>query len=44
MSAYTNGRARVTDECLQIHHKPCDVFENSINQRQLIEEGATHDQ
>jgi len=40
MNAYPkNGRARVTDECLQIHHKPCDVFENSMNQRQLIDEG-----
>ena len=44
MSAYTNGRARVTDESLQIHHKYCDVFENSLNQRWLIEEGSTHDQ
>ena len=44
MSAYPDGRARVTDECLQIHHMPCDVFENSMNQRQLIEEVATHDQ
>ena len=43
MNAYTNGRARVTDENLQIRHKPCDVFENSINQRQLLEEGSTHD-
>jgi hypothetical protein len=46
MSAYPDGRARarVTDESLQIHHKPCDVFENSMNQCQLIEEVATHDQ
>jgi len=44
MNAYTNVRARVTDECLQIHHKPCDVFENSMNQRQLLEEGFDHDQ
>ena len=44
MSAYSNGRARVTDECLQIHHKLGDVFENSMNQRQIIEEGSTHDQ
>ncbi len=29
MNAYPNGRARVTDESLQIHHKPCDVFEGS---------------
>ena len=43
MSEYPDGRARVTDESLQIHHKSCDVFENSINQRQLIEEVATHD-
>ena len=38
MNVYLNGRARATDESLQIHHKPCDVFENSMNQRQLIEE------
>jgi hypothetical protein len=44
MNAYPNGRARVIDESLQIHHKPCDVFENSMNQRQLIEEGLKHDQ
>ena len=44
MSAYPDGRARVIGESLQIHHKPCDVFENSMNQRQLIEEVATHDQ
>ena len=44
MNAYTNVRARVTDESLQIHHMPCDVFENSMNQRQLLEEGLTHDQ
>ena len=46
MSAYPDGRARarVTDESLQIHHKPCDVFENSMNQRQLLEEGSNHDQ
>ena len=44
MNAYTNVRARVTDERLLIHHKPCDVFENSMNQRQLLEEGSTHDQ
>ena len=43
MSTYPDGRARVTDESLQIHHKPCDVFENSMNQRQLLEEGSTHD-
>lgn len=44
MNAYSNGRARVTDESLQIHCMSSDVFENSMNQRQLIEEGATHDQ
>ena len=44
MNAYTNGRAHVADESLQIHHKSCNVFENSMNQRQLIEEGSTHDQ
>ncbi len=33
MSAYPDGRARMTDESLQIHHMPCDVFENSMNQR-----------
>ncbi len=44
MSAYFNGSSRVIDESLQIHHKPCDVFENSMNQRQLIEEGLNHDQ
>ena len=43
MNVYTNVRARVIDESLQIHHKPCDVFENSMNQRQLLEEGSTHD-
>ena len=43
MSAYSNGRARVIDESLQIHHKPCDVFEKSLNQCQLLEEVATHD-
>ena len=40
MSTYPDGRASVTDESLKIHHKPCDVFENSINQRQLLEEGG----
>ena len=44
MNAYPDGRARVTDECLKIHHNPCDVFENSINQRRLLEEGSNHDQ
>ena len=44
MSAYHGGRACVTDESLQIHHKPCDVFENPMNQRQLNEEGLNHDQ
>jgi len=46
MSAYPDGRALacVTDESLQIHRKACDVFENSMNQRQLLEEGSTHDQ
>lgn len=44
MNAYPDGRARVPDESLQIHHKSCDVFENSMNQRQLIEEESTHDQ
>jgi len=46
MSAYPDGRARtcVTDESLQIHRMPSDVFENSKNQRQLLEEGAIHDQ
>ena len=43
MSVYSGGRAYVTDESLQIYHKPCDVFENSMNQRQLIEEGSNHD-
>ena len=40
MSAYPDGRGHVTDESLQIHHKPCDAFENSMNQHQLIEEGV----
>jgi hypothetical protein len=40
MSAHPNGRSRVTGESLQIHHKPRDAFENSMNQRQLIEEGV----
>ena len=31
MSAYPDGRGRVTDGSLQIYHKPCDVFENSMN-------------
>ena len=44
MNTYSNGRARVTNESLQIPHKSYDVFENSMNQRQLIEEGSTHDQ
>jgi len=44
MNAHPDGRARVTDEILQIYHKPCDSFENSMNQRQLIEEGLNHDQ
>ena len=44
MSTYPDGRVRVTDESLQIHHKPSDVFENSMNQRRLLEEGSTHDQ
>ena len=44
MNAYPNSRARVIDESLQIHHKPCDVFENSMNQRQLLEGGSIHDQ
>ena len=39
MNAYPDCRARVTDESLQIHHKPCDVFEDSMNQPQLLEEG-----
>jgi len=43
MNAYPDGRACVTDESLQIHHMPCDVFENSMNQRRLLEEGSTHD-
>ncbi|MEA3287926.1 MAG: hypothetical protein U9Q77_11220 [Candidatus Marinimicrobia bacterium] len=43
MNAYPDGRARVIDECRQIHHRSCDVFENSMNQRQLIEEGLNHD-
>jgi len=43
MNAYSVGRARVIDECLQIHHKPCDIFENSMNQRQLIEERLNFD-
>jgi hypothetical protein len=33
MSAYPDGCARMTDESLQIHRMPCDVFENSMNQR-----------
>ncbi len=41
MNAYPDGRARVPDESLQIHHKSCDVFENSMNQCQLIEKGQT---
>ena len=44
MNAYPDGRVRVTDESLQIHHKLCAVFENSMNQRQLLEEGLNHDQ
>lgn len=44
MSAHPDGRGRATDESLQIHHKLCGVFENSMNRRQLIEEVATHDQ
>ena len=46
MSAYSDSRARarVTDESLQIHHKHCDVFEDSMNQHQLIEEVVTRDQ
>ena len=44
MNAYSDGRARVTDESLQIHHMSCDVFENSMTQRQLIEEGSNYDQ
>ena len=44
MSTYPDGRARVTDESLQIHCMPSDVFENLMNQRQLLEEGSTHDQ
>nr|QNO49710.1 hypothetical protein BFOKDAJI_00011 [Methanosarcinales archaeon ANME-2c ERB4]QNO49738.1 hypothetical protein BFOKDAJI_00040 [Methanosarcinales archaeon ANME-2c ERB4] len=43
MSASPDGRGRVIGESLQIHHKPYDVFENSMNQRQLLEEVATHD-
>ena len=43
MSAYPDGRARVTDESLQIYHKPCDVFENSMNHHQLFEEGSKDD-
>ena len=43
MNAYTNVRARVTGESLQIHHKPCNVFENSVNHRQLLEEVSKHD-
>jgi hypothetical protein len=43
MSVYLHGRARVTDERLQIYHKPCDVFENSMNHHQLLEEGSKHD-
>lgn len=26
MNVHPDGRARVTAECLQIHHKPCDAF------------------
>ena len=40
MSAHPDGRSCVTGESLQISHKPCDAFENSMNQRQLIEEGV----
>ena len=43
MSIYSGGRARVPDESLQIHHKLGDVFENSMNQRQVIEEESKHD-
>jgi len=45
MNACSDGRARacVIDESLQIHNKPCDVFENSMKQRQLLEEGSTYD-
>ncbi len=43
MSVYPDGRVCVTNESLQIHHKLCDVFENSMNHCQLLEEVATHD-
>ena len=36
MSAYSNGRAPVTDECLQIHHKPCDVSVLSVTSVAII--------
>jgi len=42
MNSYPNGRARVTDESLQIHHKPCDVFENSMNQEGTIGKGTEY--
>jgi len=40
MNAYPNGRARMTNESLKFHHRLCDVFENSMNQRQFIDEGV----
>ena len=42
MNAYPNGRARVTDESLQIHHKPCDVFENSMKQEGTVSKGTEY--
>jgi hypothetical protein len=42
MNVYPNGRARVTAESLQIHHKPCDVFENSTNQEGTIGKGTEY--
>jgi len=42
MNAYPNGRARVTDESLQIHHKLCDVFKNSMNQEGTIGKGTEY--
>jgi len=42
MNAYPNGRARETDESLQIHHKPCDVFKNSMNQEGTVSKGTEY--
>ncbi len=42
MNTYTNVRARVTAESLQIYHKPCDAFENSTNQEGTIGKGTEY--